>query len=126
VISTVVFALVIFKFDWVTATIAGAFIFIILMLKSVGWYRYFIYDISINSSEVMLDYSDKAGRKTIKDAPGFFKFKKRSTFGKTPDFYLAVYYKGNLLLKQYENGTWDKSKFDEVIQTASALTAKHS
>jgi hypothetical protein len=119
VVASISFVLVTVKFDWIYGACAGMIIFIILVLKSGNRDRYFIYSISINSSEVELNYSDKEDQKTVKDDPKFFKFKKHSAFSRSRVMYLSVYYKGSLLLEQFENGTWDESKFNEVIDAAS-------
>ncbi|MFI5161462.1 MAG: hypothetical protein ACHQHN_09300 [Sphingobacteriales bacterium] len=121
VVSAISFSLVTIKFDWIYGACAGIIIFIILVLKSGNRDRYFIYSISINSSEVELNYGDKEDTKTVKDDPKFFKFKKHSAFSRSRVMYLSVYYKGSLLLEQFESGTWDESKFNEVIDAASEL-----
>lgn len=119
IVASLSLVLITAKFDWIYGTCTGMVIFIILVLKSNGRDRYFIYSISIRSSEVELNYGDKDDQKTVKDNIEFFKFKKRSAFSKSRVMYLSVYYKDNLLLEQFEEGTWDESKFDEVIDAAS-------
>ncbi|MGZ3819347.1 MAG: hypothetical protein ACXVB6_02060, partial [Mucilaginibacter sp.] len=119
IVAFLSFILITAKFDWIYGTCAGMIIFIILVLRSSGRNRYFINSISVRSSEVELNYSDKDDKKTVEDSIEFFKFKKKSAFSRTRVIYLSVYYKGNLLLEQFVEGTWDESKFDEVIDATS-------
>ena len=51
IVASISFLLVTVKFDWIYGTCAGMVIFIILVLKSSGRNRYFIYSISMRSSE---------------------------------------------------------------------------
>lgn len=115
-ISILVFLIVSSSASWEYGIIIGIFVFIIQSYKSRRWDRFFIKKIRIENSDFHISYYDDKELKTTIGKCSDFKLKKETALNKTPTFYLAIYYKNNILLKQFEIGEWTNSKIDEIIK----------
>jgi len=115
-ISVLVFLIVSSSTSWKYGIVIGLFIFVIQFSKSRRWDRFFIKKIKIENSDFHISYYDEKELKTTIGKCSDFKLKKETALNKTPTFYLAIYYKNNILLKQFEIGEWTNSKMDEIVK----------
>ncbi|WP_341839190.1 hypothetical protein [Chitinophaga caseinilytica] len=70
-------------------------------------HRYFINYIQIENGLVYIDYTDRNEHRTISGPFADFKMRHRiAGFFKPPQHSLRIYFKGKIVARQYENGTW--------------------
>ena len=117
-IVCLILGLIIAKFSsGVSGAFFGCIVFIIQFFKSKRWDKYFIKSIALNENNLIeIIYQEESEEKELCGENRYFKFKKESAFNKTQTYYLAVYYKDELKIKQFEIGEWTTSKFDEIIE----------
>ncbi len=110
-----IFALVALFSDWKYGLIIAIFFFVVQYFKSSRWDKYFITDVIVNNEQVIIRYKEEKNEKETTGYKNDFKLKKEIAFNRTRTAYLAVYYKEDLLIKQFEIGEWSENVFDEVI-----------
>ena len=69
----------------------------------------------MNNEQVTISYKEENQAKGVAGNKNDFKLIKEIAFNRTRTAYLAVYYKGDLLIKQFEIEEWNEKVFDEVI-----------
>lgn len=110
-----IFALVALLSDWKYGLIIAIVFFVVQYFKSSRWDKYFITDVIVNNEQAIIRYKEENKEKETTGNKNDFKLKKEIAFNKTRTTYLAVYYKGDLLIKQFEIGEWNEEVFDKVI-----------
>ncbi len=123
-ISVTFFVLFTLFSNWEYGLIVSLFSFIIQLLKAYNRNTYFIKYLCVYDEEIILKYNKKTNNEYIRADRKYFMFKKKIAFNRTRTPYLAVYYKNDLLIKQFEIGDWNECEFDKIISfltpTASA------
>jgi hypothetical protein len=115
IISIILAVVVTLKSNWIDGLGFGLLIFSVQFFKSNRWDRYYILSIVTTPTEIELIYDKRGEKKAIKDLANLFEFKKKTAFSKSRIVYLAIFYKGDLIVEQSEDGEWNEEKFDEVL-----------
>jgi hypothetical protein len=100
--------------------IIGGIIFLIQFYKINRAYKYFILEILSDTEGVIVKYMSKNSAFTLNGDVSDFSFKKKIAFNRVKTPYLAVYYKGELKIEQFEEGDWNEQLFDKVISAFAA------
>lgn len=119
VISLIIFFIVFNNSDQYYGTIISVFVFIIQHYKSNRWNRFFIAKIIFSDGITTVIYSDKNGKKELSDLKTTIRFEKKIAFSKIKNPYLAVFYKDDLIIKQFVVPDWTEKKIDEIIFLSS-------
>jgi hypothetical protein len=118
-ISSGIFVFVSLVSDWKYGLVISFIFFIVQYLKSSRWDKYFITFIEVGNEQIKIRYKEEREEKEIVGKNNDFNFKKEIAFNRTKTPYLGIYYKGSILIKQFEVGEWNEKKFDEVILNVS-------
>lgn len=116
IISIILAVVVMLKSDWTYGLGFGLLFFSVQFFKSNRWDKYYILSIVTTPAEIELIFDKRGKKKTIKDLANLFEFKKKTAFSKSRIVYLAIFYKGDLIVEQSEDGEWNEEKFDEVLK----------
>lgn len=119
VISLIIFFIVFNNSDQYYGTIISVFVFIIQHYKSNRWNRFFITKIIFSDGITTVIYSDKNEKKELSDLKTTIRFEKKIAFSKIKNPYLAVFYKDDLIIKQFVVPDWTEKKIDEIIFLSS-------
>lgn len=102
---------------WVYAIFMSVFYVVIQNFKSDRWDKFFILSLRIDNEKVNLIYKKEDELIELTGLLHDFKFKKETvTFSKIGTIYLAVYFQGRLLIKQFRVGDWNENKIDEFLE----------
>jgi hypothetical protein len=116
-LSFAIFVIVAFNSDWKDGLFIALLILTVQYFKSIRWERYFIIQLNQKDDQIFILYKEQDQKKEISGHIKDFIFKKKIAFNRTKTPYLAVYYKNNLLIKQFEIGDWNEKEFDKVIDS---------
>ena len=114
-VSVGIFALFTIVSDWKYGLILSVFFLIVQYFKSSRWDRFFITQIEYNKERFIIKYKEENQQKEIAGLINDFIIKKETALNRTRTIYLAVYFKGSLILKQFEIGDWNEKMFDKII-----------
>jgi len=114
-IALAIFIFIVFS-SWEAALILASYTFITQYIRSLRFNKYFITYIEKNDEQLKIIYHKKGEEKEITGNILDFIVKKKRVFSRNRSTYLAVYYSGNLLLRQYETGDWKEKTFDDMIK----------
>ena len=109
------FAFVSVLSDWEYGLVIAIVFFAVQYSKSSRWDKYFITNLTLKNEQVFIRYKEENQDREKAGDKEDFKFKKEIAFNRTKTTYLSVYYKNNLLIKQFEIGEWNEKEFDKVI-----------
>jgi hypothetical protein len=109
------FAFISILSDWKYGLVFAIFDLTVQRFKSMSSDKHFLTHLILKDDEIYIEYKEENQNKEIIGPKKHFRFKKKLAFNKTKTPYLAVYYKNNLLIKQFEIGNWNEKEFDKVI-----------
>jgi len=109
------FAFISILSDWKYGLVFGILDLTVQHFKSERWDKHFLTHLILKEDEIFILYKEENQDKEIIGPKKHFRFKKKLAFNKTKTPYLAVYYKNELLIKQFEIGDWNEKEFDKVI-----------
>lgn len=101
--------------SWEYGLLIGLFFFCIQLFKSSRWDNNFITYLEIDDFNVKIQFKSRHQVHNLEGNLKDFSFKKKVAFNKTKTVYLAVYYKKELKIRQFEIGDWTEGKFEEVV-----------
>ena len=111
-----IFSFIYLLSDFKYGLFIAIFFFAVQYFKTSRWERCFITEIKLENQELLFKYKEENQEKEILGQQSDFKLIKEIALNKTRTIYLAVYFKGSLILKQFEVGEWNEGKIDEVIK----------
>jgi hypothetical protein len=94
----------------------AVFFFTVQYFKSDRWDKTFIFKISFDNENVLIEYFNRDTKNTLSGHMNEFTFKKQIAFNRTRTAYLAIYQNNELKINQFEISDWTESKMDEVIE----------
>ena len=114
-----IFVLITITSNWKYGSIISIVFLVIQYYKSSRWDKCFITEIIFNNDNVNIKYIETNQVIELIGHQTEFRFIKRIAFNSTKTLYLAVYFKNELLIKQFVIGEWNENIFDDVIKAFS-------
>lgn len=105
---------------WQAGLILAGIIFLVQHAKGKTQQKYFVHKITFSANDLSIHFSKEEEQEEITGRRSDFVFKKATAFSRSRIIYLAIYYKGVLLLKQFEISDWNESKMDAIIHQSKA------
>ena len=96
--------------------IISFFFYSIQLFKSYRWHKYFIMEFKVDAEKALIRYREKNNVKEITGNKNDFKVNKNVAFNQTKTNYVTVYYKGNLIIKQFPSKEWTENILDKLVK----------
>jgi hypothetical protein len=115
VISCLIFLIVNYSSSWGYGLFLSSLFALYQYVTIISQHKYFINSIQFKNDDVKIDFIEKSIQRSVIGKSEDFHFEKKIALKKTRTVFLIIYFKNEIIIKQYENNDWTESLMDELI-----------